>query len=127
MVDLENAITALLNMTLMYSTRGHAVLEKMTTPKRLPSKSDVFRLKKRSHVEGKAATRPALDIKERDVLDDIVHAPSTSILEATNECMPVMLEVIKSIFTVYDGDFEDLVETHEDVEGEMLKGRFISS
>lgn len=74
----------------------------------------------RSGVEGDRATPPYFE--RRDELDDIVPAASTLVPEQANDNMSVVREAINSIFTVFDVEFRNLVETHEDVTSAFLFG-----
>lgn len=54
------------------------------------------------------------------MVNEIVPPVSTSLPEVANEAFSVVLEAVISVCTVYDVDFRDFVETHEDVMGELL-------
>lgn len=59
----------------------------------------------------------------------VYRGPAASIIlqEAVNEAMSVVPESMKYVCTVWDVDVRDLLETHEEVAGALLRGRLISS
>lgn len=61
------------------------------------------------------------------MLDNIFPTASTEILEAGKKAMSVGIEAMKSICTIYDEDFRDLVETYEGFASRFLEGKLISA
>lgn len=62
-------------------------------------------------------------MKKEDVPGDIIPASSTALPEAANKAVSVVLEAVKSFWTVYDEDIKDLVERHGDFGGELIVGK----
>lgn len=89
--------------------------------KRSHSETNISILENRSCEQRNVATQLSFDMKEKDVVNGIVPAASTSLPEEANKAISVVFEALKSVFVFYIVDFRNFIEIHEDVSGELLE------
>lgn len=108
--------SGLLNLSQGDGEKGYKLL---TAAQRVPS----FWTKGNRRIEASCVRRPSSDVKEKDVLEDIVPAASTILLDTVKEAMVIVLTNMKSGCVVYNVNFWDLLDSHGDVAGNLLRQR----
>lgn len=125
-VDFENEM-CLWNKSVIYSTSrrtepGEGGWERLTRGDRWHSESGTFGIKGKTETEAASSDQPSSDVKEEDVMNNIVLADFTLIPDSTKKTMEIFLEEMKFVCMIYDVCFQELLEEPQSFAGDSLEG-----